>query len=311
MVYRKTNERKTIIEKSNLFILISLLGILVATCTLVGIILINDFSKPEPEPVNLEPESIITEEVDLEPSYPLIDFQPVVDDFVRNNSGNKSIVIFDLENNETVGVYNPDETYNTASLYKLFVVYEGYRRIQSGQWNPNDVAGKTGSTIIDCLDKSIRESHSECAETIKTLIGYDTLNEIIDNDFGIHNTNTTLLISTPRDVMSMMKIYYEHPDITNESLIETMKDSFLNQPITVYNWRQGLPSGFTKANVYNKVGWDFDPDRNIWNIYHDAAIVEFPDLNRHYIVVVMTNYVPFQKITAFGKQFEEYFYNNQ
>ena len=29
-------------------------------------------------------------------------------------------------------------------------------------------------------------------------------------------------------------------DIVDENLIAVMKDSFLNQPITTYNWRQGL-----------------------------------------------------------------------
>ena len=82
------------------------------------------------------------------------------------------------------------------------------------------------------------------------------------------------------------------------------------QPITTYNWRQGLPSGFSKANVYNKVGWDYNPDGGYWNIYHDAAIVEFPETNRHFIVVVMSNKVPFSKITNLGKQIEGYYYSS-
>jgi hypothetical protein len=88
-----------------------------------------------------------------------------------------------------------------------------------------------------------------------------------------------------------------------------MMDSFLNQPITTYNWRQGLPSGFSRARVYNKVGWDYNPNGGYWNIYHDAAIVEFPEENRHFIVVVMTNRVPFQKIKEFGMLLENAFYD--
>ena len=106
-----------------------------------------------------------------------------------------------------------------------------------------------------------------------------------------------------------MKLFYEHKYITDETLLNQIKDSFLNQPATTYNWRQGLPSGFTKANVYNKVGWDFNPDGNYWNIYHDAAIVEFPESNRHYIVVVMSNRLPFQQIRTLGTNIEKHFYN--
>ena len=105
----------------------------------------------------------------------------------------------------------------------------------------------------------------------------------------------------------MMKLFYAHDAITDATLLAQMKDSFLNQPTTIYNWRQGLPSGFTRANVYNKVGWDFNPDENVWNLYHDAAIVETPDKSRHFIVVVMTNDVPYQNISRLGSMIEEQF----
>ena len=87
-----------------------------------------------------------------------------------------------------------------------------------------------------------------------------------------------------------------------------MLDSFLNQPKTEYDWRQGLPSGFSRAKVYNKVGWDYNPSGRYWNIYHDAAIIEVPEKNRHFIVVVMTSQVTFQKIAELGSNIEKAFY---
>ena len=66
---------------------------------------------------------------------------------------------------------------------------------------------------------------------------------------------------------------------------------------------------YERANVYNKVGWDFNEEENCWNLYHDAAIVEFPEQNRHFIVVVMTNRVPFEKITEFGANLESFYFS--
>ena len=129
-------------------------------------------------------------------------------------------------------------------------------------------------------------------------------------NFGIVNSNISGLLSNVNDILAIMKLFYNHPDFDREDLIATMKDSFLNQPPTTYNWRQGLPSGFTRANVYNKVGWDYNPN-GYWNIYHDTAIIEFPEQDRHFIVVVMTNRVPFQKIREFGTNFENYYYSLQ
>ena len=102
-----------------------------------------------------------------------------------------------------------------------------------------------------------------------------------------------------------MRIYYDHSDITNDNLIGAMKDSFLNQPVTAYNWRQGLPSGFSEAvKVYNKVGWDRGSNSYAWAIYDDAAILNFVDYGRSFIVVVMTNGVSPQAIRDLGTQIE-------
>lgn len=228
-----------------------------------------------------------------------IDFQSVIESWAAEAGGKKSVVVYDLDRDEAVGEYNADATYNTASLYKLFVVYEGYRRIENGTWQRTDPAGQTGKTILRCLDLAIRESNSPCAETLRSLIGHATLDEIIVQDFKITDSNISALLSTPTDIAKMMQIFYEHNEIKDEELVATMQDSFLNQPVTTDDWRKGLPSGFpADVKVYNKVGWDWNG--KTWNVYHDAAIVEFPEQNRHFVVVVMTSEVANKKIAELG-----------
>ena len=246
-----------------------------------------------------------------EPKIPeAISFQAVVDSWAGSVGGNKSVVVYDLDRDEISAEYNVREDYNTASLYKLFVVYEGYRRVSNGIWSGDTPAGSTGRTILECLDLAIRESNSPCAETLWNMIGHADLDNIIRSDFLITDSNISGLISNASDIAKMMKIFYNHKEILEEALLARMKDSFLNQPTTVYNWRQGLPSGFSRAQVYNKVGWDYNPNGGYWNIYHDAAIVRFPELDRNFIVVVMTNRVSFQKIKELGALLEIESYNN-
>lgn len=311
MVSFETDKRKAISHNIDwLFVILFL--IIVISVTLVICVLCFD-KKVAPAVDNPDVPEVIEEEVvedvEMEPVLPeRIDFQGLVDEWVDSVGGNRSVLIYDLERDEIVGSYNPDESYNTASLYKLFVVYEGYRKLQTGEWSSEDVAGRTGHTIIECLDLAIRESHSECAETLWSMMGREYLGDVIVNNYGITESNINSLLSNPQDITKMLQIFYEHSDIIDESLLARMKDSFLIQPTTIYNWRQGLPSGFSRANVYNKVGWDFNPDGNYWNIYHDAAIVEFPESNRHFIIVIMTNRVPFQRIRDFGSKFEAQFY---
>ena len=236
-----------------------------------------------------------------------IDFQSTVDEWAKTITGSRSVLIYDLDRDEVAGAYNSSENYIIDSLYKLFVVYEGYRRVQSGEWTSSDLVGYTDYTVLDCLDLAIRESNSVCAETLWSMIGEDELDQIVKDDFGITNSDVSSFVSNVEDIAKMMKIYYRHKEIKDDSLVTRMKDSFLNQPVTEYDWRQGLPKGFSIANVYNKVGWDYNVDGKYWNTYHDAAIVEFPEEDRHFIVVVMTSHVPFSKISNLGSMIESAF----
>lgn len=315
MVSTKANQRKTITRRKartaalrNPLKIAVLLAIFIAGA--IGIYFafsyfFNKDSSPEVENAVVEPEPEPEEEKKVLPEK--IDFQPIVDEWAQSVGGNRSVLIYDLDRDEIVGEYNTKEDYGTASLYKLFVVYEGYRRLQSGEWQADEPAGSTGYTTLKCLDLAIRESYSPCAETLWAKIGQSNLDEIIENDFNITNSTISQLVSNPEDIMKMMKIFYDHLEITDANLIATMEDSFLNQPATTYDWRQGLPSGFSKAKVYNKVGWDYNTNTSSWNVYHDAAIVEFPEQNRHFIIVVMTNQVPYQKISQLGHMIEESF----
>lgn len=297
MVPAKTTKCKTL--KVGTIIVTALLAALVA----LDACLLYDYFTGSEEPLELA--NVPELDVIPDPEIPKIDFQPIIDSWVASVGGNKSVIIYDLDRDEMAGTYNPDEYYNTASLYKLFVVYEGYRRVESGAWNPDETVGGVGYTISKCLDLAIRESYSPCAERLLAMIGRDELNRIIAEDYDIHATDITRYSSSPSDILKIMKRFYDHSDIKNQTLIDAMKDSFLVQPPTTYNWRQGLPSGFKVGNVYNKVGWDFNPDKKVWNIYHDAAIVEFPEQDRNFIVVVMSNFVPFQRIRDFGAQIEQ------
>lgn len=238
-----------------------------------------------------------------------VDFQPVIDEWAKSASGTRSVIIYDLENEVIAGALNVDLEYSTASLYKLFVVYEGYRRVGTGVWDADSLITSTEYSVLECLDLAIRESNSSCAEALWRMIGYEELDEIVKNDFKIVHSDISRLSSTPEDILEMLKIYYHHQDINDENLLAKMKDSFLNQPATDFDWRQGLPSGFSdKVKVYDKVGWQYNTDGNYWDLYHDAAIVEFPEENRHFIVVVMTSLVDYSEIRELGPKIEESYY---
>ena len=304
MVSRKTQRSKTV-----KYPLVLIIAILSFTFT-ISLLRFLATMRHEVENITTEVKQDIGEQIVEEGSQKLtpINFQPIVDQWVASTGGRKGVVIYDPEVGEIVGYYNADQKFDTASLYKLFVVYEGYRQVQNGALKLDENAGRTGYTILKCLDLAIRESYSPCAETLWTMIGRDTLDKVVRNDFNIPGMTVSDLEATPTEIMQIMKLFYSHPDIKDQVLLDKIQDSFLNQPTTEYNWRQGLPSGFSeKVDVYNKVGWDWNSKS--WDIYNDAAILNFRDEGRQFIVVVMTSGVRYQQIRDLGVQIEKAFYD--
>jgi len=223
----------------------------------------------------------------------VIDLQPTVNSWLRDFSGEAGVLIYDLDNEKVVAEHSADQRFPTASLYKLFVVYEGYRRVVRGEWSLKEYGR--------CLDLAIRESNSECAEKMRAKIGRDRLDQIIEQDYKITDSDISALVATPRDIAKMLKLYYEGSEFTEE-IKEKIKDSMLNQPVTTYDWRRGLPAGFSEqAKVYDKVGWE--ATEGYWKLYHDAAIIEIN--GRHYLVVVMTkNAKSHKEVAKLGEMLE-------
>ena len=293
MVHRTAKQskvKKQKNKKSSISISI-ILGVLL----IIPIIYLGLHSHKEVKEEKIDEES--TEQIvppeELKPR--LVDLQPVIDTWASSlpRVANFGIVIYDIENDKIIAEKNADEFFSTASLYKLFVVYEGYRRVEQDIWE-KDNSLTSEYTIGECLDLAIRESNSICAEILWAKIGRNEVENIINNSYQLYNTSVNGLYSTPRDVMKMLKIYYNHTELSKETY-EIIEDSMLNQPQTYdsancagyCDWRQGLPSGFSaNVKVYNKVGWE--GNGTTWKIYNDAAIVSFPNYNHNYIIVVMT-----------------------
>ncbi|MBQ9019860.1 hypothetical protein IJ096_00840, partial [Candidatus Saccharibacteria bacterium] len=199
-----------------------------------------------------------------------IDMQNLIDDFAKPRRGDVSIVIYDIDNDRYSALYNSDASMNIASLYKLLPTYINYLGMEEGTLSKTDVLytenkndKKVEYTREKCAELTLRESHSGCAEAMVKEIGQETLDLTGWQEYDL--TNTFGLSSTAGDITKLMKTYYTHTGLSAETWSK-IKDTLLVQPPTKEdktenNWRQGLPSGFHTAKVYNKVGWQGEKDK--------------------------------------------------
>lgn len=279
--------------------------------TLVGGVIfktiMHNASENSPNSDNNESGQDETPPAEEEPTIPeFIDLQPVVDEWLATAPGNVGLMIYDLDNDQVAAASNAERVFNTASVYKLFFAYDGYREIDAGRDDGTAVLAITQDkgqlSVSACLDLIIRESYNGCADPLRADSERFARAEALTTELQLKHTSSAGLYSTATDLTELMKLYWQHPDLSADSW-SAIQDSMLNQPATTYNWRQGLPAGFTTAEVYNKVGWNYNG--SYWSIYNDVAFLVFPEQDRHYIMVVLTeNFPTYTPIVNLGTMIE-------
>jgi len=212
----------------------------------------------------------------------------VLADWGQSVNGAASVVINDAFYGAVIAATEPDESFFAASIYKLYVAYEGYRQIDAGIVDSEEIY-LNGFTRAECLDKMVRESDSPCAEKLWAELGKEETTLQL-RTYGMGNTSMTALTTTASDAAVMLSRIAQGEGLSEQSqqkFLQSMKDQI---------FRDTLNKSFApeSAIVYNKIGF------NELAEYHDVAIVEFPGTGRQLIVSIMTKNVGTANIVRLG-----------
>ncbi len=199
--------------------------------------------------------------------------QQLLNNFMAAHTGSPfNIVVKDLKTGATATV-NPDQSYESASLYKLFVADKIYHAIDGGTLSYSSAAGS--NTVGYCLQLMITISDNDCGWALGgDILGWGAQNPALAAD-GFTETNmTTPQQTSARDVASLFEKLYNNtlnsPD-ANNAFLNLLKAQKVNDRLP-----QGLPAGTVIAH---KTG-------NLDGVVHDAGIVYGPKTD--YLVVVMS-----------------------
>ena len=109
-----------------------------------------------------------------------------------SNSSNWAVFVYDLEEDRTVNI-NSDKVFESASLYKLFLIEALENKLPFDKWQKTKLPDKT--TVKDCVQAMLQSSDSACGEEIGKFIGWDAVYELIKEWFSatkiIQRTYTT------------------------------------------------------------------------------------------------------------------------
>jgi len=217
----------------------------------------------------------------------------VLTEWSQSIDGAAGVVITDPHDGSVLATLDPDRQFFAASIYKLYVAYEGYRQIDKGVVDFNELY-LNGFTRGECLDKMIRESDSPCAEKLWVELGKQETTNIL-RTYGINNTSMTGITTTAADAAIMLNRIANGEGLSEQSqalFLQSMKDQI---------FRATLNKSFIEQEyvVYNKIGFNEQQE------YHDVAIIELSDTDRQLIVSVMTDGVGTSNIVRLGEMLKK------
>lgn len=232
----------------------------------------------------------------LKPTLPHAgSLKTVVEKAIGNNDASFGIAIKHMKTGEQY-YYNEDQEFDTASLYKLWIMAAVYRQIQDGRLKKEDVLSqeipvlnekfRIDPTLAELTEGSISQNVGQALERMITVSdNYSAL--LLSEKLRLSTVSRYLAdagfsssrlgeppISTPSDIASFLeKLYREKlADAANtQEMISLLKKQTLNNKIP-----SELPEHTVVAHKTGELG----------EFSHDAGIV-YTDKG-DYIIVVMT-----------------------
>jgi len=210
--------------------------------------------------------------------------------YAEAHPGTYSVALAELSGQYRRASYNSNQSFTTASTYKLFVAYSTLLRVEAGTWQWSDQI-QGGRSLATCFDDMIVKSDNACGEALLTKIGYAT---ITNEAHAIGCDDTSFMgkdgIKTTADDLSLLLGMVQTGQVlgqqtSRDRLIDAMKRNV---------YRQGIPKGVGSV-VADKVGF-------MDALLHDAAIVYGP--TGPYTLVIMTNGSSWANIAELTRQIE-------
>jgi beta-lactamase class A len=201
--------------------------------------------------------------------------QQALNDFVgAHTEAQFNIVAKDLHTGAVASV-NPDRSYLSASLYKLFVADQIYHMIDTGDLTYGSSAGGgSNTTIRGCLGRMISASDSICGMALGDILNWGAQNPALAAQGFTETDLTTPQQTSARDVAALFEKLYDNTldsSASNSAFLALLKSQEIDDRLP-----QGLPAG---TIIAHKTG-------NLDNMVHDAGLIYGPKTD--YLVVVMS-----------------------
>ena len=153
-----------------------------------------------------------------------------------------------------------DTVFETASVFKLYLVYALSQRIPEDQWATTMVDDKR--SLADCVKAMLERSDNACGIAVGNKLGWSKAQANVRTGGYTHtNLNGMPITSTPNDTLKFLDDLYNARNVTPQLRDEML--GYMRSSI----YRQGIVAGCPDCVVANKTG-------NLDGVTHDVAIIQ-------------------------------------
>jgi len=188
--------------------------------------------------------------------------QALINYWAQSDGGQWGITMRDFSGTIAAS-YNGNRQFTSASVYKIYVAYVVYTKVDNGEFGM-ETPTSNGNSVSGCLELMIVRSDNSCGAALGNKIGWGASNSIVHaKGFGSTSINQGNQLTTANDAANYLTA------LQNGGLVSVDNRQALLSKLGRQIWRYGIPAGSPGMHVANKLG-------TVGNYNHDIAIVYHP-----------------------------------
>lgn len=222
----------------------------------------------------------------------IVDLQPILDKWNKDHPGQKWAAVAKSVNGPSFEArLNPDQQFESASIYKLFLTLPLFSQIPVEQQPKINIAVNGGQkSIATCVDLMLRLSNNECGESLGYYVNWGKAGEMLKQNGFAHTSFTKDGIKTSAgDTAAFLE------QLNGDMFTRTGKDAIMKS-LYQQRYRDGIPAGCPGCIVANKTG-------QINDVVHDAAVVQYR--GGTYVLVIFSQNGTFKQIAQLTGQIQQ------
>ncbi|MBI5357440.1 serine hydrolase [Candidatus Saccharibacteria bacterium] len=205
---------------------------------------------------------------------------------------NWAVFVYDLNSDKTVSI-NAEKEFDSASLYKLFLLEALEKKLPQDQWRKTKI---DRLRISDCVQAMLKTTDDPCSEELGAYLDWKSVDDTnAKNGFPKTKLSGNDGRKTTAGEVGELLIRLKKGHILSDKTRRFVFDALYQQ-----NYSKGIPLGCSNCRTANKSG-------ELTGVSHDAGIVTHGP--NSYVVVVMSQGGNFDQIADITKLIDSQYAN--